>query len=56
MFEAYERGELELGGCCVTGNDPQLRCQGPNPHDWWLGAQGNLFIYSGDPSEDRSAE
>jgi DNA-directed RNA polymerase subunit RPC12/RpoP len=26
-MEAAERGEIELGGCCVTGNDPTLKCR-----------------------------
>lgn len=25
-FEASERGEVILGGCCVTGNDPDWQC------------------------------
>src|SRR5262245_25742174 len=25
-FDAAERGEVALGGCTVTGNNPQLRC------------------------------
>lgn len=27
MFEAAERGEIELGGCCVTDDDPQRLCK-----------------------------
>lgn len=25
-FEASQRGEIILGGCCVTGNDPEWQC------------------------------
>ena len=25
-FEAAERGEIILGGCCVTGSDPEWQC------------------------------
>ena len=27
MMEAAERGEIELGGCCVTDEDPTLYCK-----------------------------
>ena len=33
LAEAYERGEVELGGCVITGDDPQWRCKGCG-HDW----------------------
>ncbi len=33
-FEAAERGELALGGCTVTGDDPQLRCAGCGECYW----------------------
>lgn len=26
MMEQSERGEIVLGGCCVTENDPEWRC------------------------------
>jgi hypothetical protein len=26
-MEAAERGEIELGGCCVTADDPQKHCK-----------------------------
>ncbi len=26
-FEAAERGEIVLGGCCITGNDPERACR-----------------------------
>jgi rubrerythrin len=25
-FEAYERGEIQLGGCVVTDDDPEFAC------------------------------
>jgi hypothetical protein len=31
--EAAERGEIALGGCCVTGHDPQWRCPECG-HEW----------------------
>ena len=42
MFEQAERGEIELGGCCVSDNDPQFHCQGQIPHYWLRGTQGRL--------------
>lgn len=27
LFEAEERGEVVIGGCEVTGNDPAYRCK-----------------------------
>ena len=27
LFEAYERGEVILGGCCISGDDPAYRCK-----------------------------
>lgn len=26
LFEASERGEVILGGCCISENDPKYRC------------------------------
>jgi hypothetical protein len=26
MFRAYERGEIRLGGCVITGDDSQFAC------------------------------
>ena len=26
-MEAAERGEIELGGCCVSGDDPRKHCK-----------------------------
>ena len=26
LFEAEERGEVILGGCCLSGDDPKYRC------------------------------
>ena len=26
LAEAAERGELVLGGCCITGDDPRWHC------------------------------
>ena len=27
MFEASDRGEVELGGCCVEIDDPEWHCK-----------------------------
>ena len=27
LFEASERGEVILGGCCITGDDPKYHCK-----------------------------
>ena len=27
LFEAEERGEVMLGGCCVSDNDPKYHCK-----------------------------
>ena len=27
LFEASERGEVVLGGCCITGDDPAYHCK-----------------------------
>lgn len=32
LFEAAERGEVLLGGCCVTGDDPTHGCDAG--HSW----------------------
>jgi hypothetical protein len=31
---AADRGEIELGGCLVTGDDPQLACRGCHERFW----------------------
>lgn len=33
MVEQYERGEIVLGGCCISGDDPRWHCEGCNC-DW----------------------
>jgi hypothetical protein len=32
-MESSERGELSLGGCCVTENDPEWHCK-KCEHEW----------------------
>lgn len=32
-FEARERGEIALGGCCIGDNDPERRCLKCG-HEW----------------------
>jgi hypothetical protein len=33
MMEARERGDIVLGGCCVTENDPEWHCNDCD-HSW----------------------
>ena len=33
MIEDYERGDIVLGGCCVTENDPEWHCKDCE-HEW----------------------
>lgn len=33
MFEAAERGEIELGGCVIDGNQPERKCLSCE-HEW----------------------
>jgi DNA-directed RNA polymerase subunit RPC12/RpoP len=33
LVEAYERGEVELGGCVIGENDPEWHCKKCG-HDW----------------------
>ena len=35
-FDAVEKGEVVLGGCCVTDNDPEWACLGCD-HRWGVG-------------------
>ena len=46
-----ENGEIELGGCCVTGNDPPLRCK-----ECWTGYSSDLKKEYGDDYENRSID
>jgi len=32
LFEAAERGEVALGGCCISDDDPTHEC--PLGHRW----------------------
>lgn len=34
-FEASERGEIALGGCCVGDNDPERHCLKCG-HEWFI--------------------
>jgi hypothetical protein len=27
LIEAYQKGEVELGGCVIGNNDPEWRCK-----------------------------
>ena len=36
LFEAAERGELSLGGCCEEINAPDAKCKGCG-HEWRKG-------------------
>ncbi len=33
MLEEAERGDIVLGGCCVTDNDPKWHCKDCE-HEW----------------------
>ena len=33
LFERAKRGEIVLGGCCITGNDPTCHCKDCG-HNW----------------------
>jgi len=33
LCEASKRGEVELGGCCLTGDDPDFKCKACR-HKW----------------------
>lgn len=33
LIEEAKRGEVSLGGCCLTGNDPQWFCKACE-HEW----------------------
>jgi hypothetical protein len=42
LVQQAKRGEVELGGCVVWGDNPQLVCRGPKPHYWRRGDHGQL--------------
>ena len=42
--EHADRGEIQLGGCCVSDNDLELLCRGPVPHYWRRGEHGQLVL------------
>lgn len=33
LMEEANRGKVALGGCCISGNDPQWHCNGCE-HEW----------------------
>lgn len=37
LVDAYTRGEVELGGCCITPGEPMFRCQHCGRTDGRLG-------------------
>jgi DNA-directed RNA polymerase subunit RPC12/RpoP len=39
LLEEAKRGQIALGGCCVTGNDPQWHCHECG-HRWRAGRDG----------------
>ena len=47
MIEQAEHGNIKLGGCSITGNDPQFSCQGLMLHYWHRGPRGQLVGASG---------
>ena len=47
MFEAADRGEIRLGGCTITFNDPEFECTGQDPHHCRRDEDGALVAYDG---------
>lgn len=39
MMDAAEEGRIVLGGCVVTGFDPDRVCTGPERHVWRSGEE-----------------
>ncbi len=39
LVDAGEEGRLVLGGCVVTGFDPEWACTGPEQHVWRAGEE-----------------
>ena len=49
LVEAYERGEVELGGCVVTDRDPEWHCKTCG-HEWSKGVTRSPYHkHIGDP-------
>jgi hypothetical protein len=44
---AASRGEVQLGGCCITGDDPDRHCRCCG-HQWRRGGQGEPNIMDSD--------
>ena len=42
VWEQVERGEVELGGCVISFDDPSRVCRGSEPHYWRVGEDGAL--------------
>jgi hypothetical protein len=42
LCEAAKRGEIELGGCCVAGNDPNFKCKSCG-HEWRFQKSGQAW-------------
>ena len=57
LFEAAERGEIQLGGCDILFDNPSFECRGVDHHLWRRNTKGGLAPISGgpaDPSESGS--
>lgn len=39
MMDAAQEGRIVLGGCVVSGFDPEWACTGPDPHVWRSGEE-----------------
>lgn len=39
VFDAADEGRVVLGGCVVTGFDPDWACTGPEQHIWRSGEE-----------------
>lgn len=51
MFEAAERGEIQLGGCEILPDNPSFECRGADHHLWQRNINGGLAPISGEPAD-----
>ena len=48
LAEAAARGDVELGGCTIEFDGPNLICRGAERHPWRYGADGDLVPTAAD--------
>lgn len=51
LFEAAERGEIQLGGCDILFDNPSFECRGVDHHLWRRNPKGGLAPISGGPAD-----